>query len=260
MRQFAVRAVAGAALMVLVSCARATDKPSEANKAPAPSTSRVSTRLGPDSCPGDTVSTAPSASPAAYAEEQRALAQAPLPVTRSGAELTIDLGNGHVALLRDCHQDGGDYVDFRYAGYVPRLYVHVIDGTGYEDHGVLLLRQGSGTVYYGLGDPVVAPDSVHFLMSGANSAEGEGRSRLEVWRVERDTLVREFVLEPEGWSPSSARWIDSSHVELWRVWDTDDNAGADSGRMQVVRTGPGWDTIPASPAPPTRKGDSKPDS
>lgn len=180
-----------------------------------------------------------------FAEESLMLRTSP-GVQRVGRALSIT-GSRRVVVLRDCYEEGDRFESYRYQRFIPRLKAHLIDVVFYEA-GATLLIGASGARYAVLSDPVLSPDSLHFLTWLDGDDPYDSHAAVEVWDVAGDSLVRVFELSGDGsWVMRHVRWRNDSTISLWRGMTRDGIETGDSIPLHIRRRGGEWDTTSTVP-------------
>lgn len=141
--------------------------------------------------------------------ERHQLARRIYGVTRQEQELRIELSNAKCVVLHDHEQqdDPTQVVQYSYRDHLSSIGYHVIAVQYWEGDAYLLVDERNGRRHFIDDVPVIAPDRRRLVTASDGGEAGYVPTRVEVWRVEPDTLVKEWSYAPKGcWVLSEPRW------------------------------------------------------
>jgi len=134
---------------------------------------------------------------------------------------------------------------FHYIGISSALGYYVLWAQHVEGAAIRLVNARTGWSVLIPDLPVVSPDRGRFVTTATTFERGDPE-RLQVWRVEADTLRREWGFVPNYWVPEKVRWLSNRSFEFVHtrlepttaVREAVDTAEIDSGGHWVTRLGP----------------------
>lgn len=159
----------------------------------------------------------------------------------------LALDDGTTLVLRDQldeeswlrHADDGDLPGTRFRG----VRLSLFEGTSY-----LLVHRGAGRQTRVDARPVPSPAGSRLAVASSDLVAGHDPTSLTILRVEGDTLVPEFRLEPERWGPSDPAWIGEDTLAFTQQWVVDEEPGRTDPRpARVVRSGMSWTLVETAP-------------
>jgi hypothetical protein len=110
------------------------------------------------------------------------------------------------------------------------LGYHLVKRTYYEGRDYLLINSSTGHRTALPDTPVISPGGRRVLVASMDYEAGYEPNLLQVWRVTRDSLVREWELETgeyppaRGWGASDPVWRSDAAVELMKNEPEDGHA------------------------------------
>ena len=143
--------------------------------------------------------------------------QHPSVATRDGSSLRLRSKGGPLVELRDVGTPGTDeragfrfYAFWDYWSQRNAVVVSVSAQAG--DHYLIVdLNRGSQTKVSA--EPLLSPDFNRFVV--ADLCDTQCGNAIELWRFERDKLVRERTFRPpEKWFDAEVKWIDLNAIEV----------------------------------------------
>lgn len=208
-------------LALLAACSR---------PAPAPPAADSSTAAAPVA-----------ATPAAPADTTEAgrLAGSGGRASRTGLRLTITPDSAPAVVLADDSTEGDDYKSYRYLGPVAGVPFHLVRVGYYEGGAYLLVHARTGKQRLVDGAPVASPDGMRIAIANMDLEAAMEANKVEVFRIERDSLVSEWFIEPTEWGPDSLAWRAPDVLALTKLWRN--HAGDyQPERATVTHRGAGW--------------------
>ncbi|MBL8985275.1 MAG: hypothetical protein JNJ80_03325 [Gemmatimonadetes bacterium] len=190
-----------------------------------------------DSTPSPTTTVAP-----ADTGEAAALAAAGGRASRTGPTLTIRLpGGAPPVVLADDSTEGESYRSFRYHGPLTGTPFHLIRVGYYEGGSWMLIHESTGRQRPLDGRPVVAPGGIRLAAGNFDLEAAFEPNMVEVLRIDGDSLVSEWRVDPADWGPDSLAWVGDTLtlVQQWR-----ETAGQYRPvRVRVARGSSGWSEV-----------------
>ncbi len=188
-----------------------------------------------DPAPPPTVTVAPSDT-----GEAAALAAAGGRVSRTGPTLTIRLpGGAPQVVLADDSTEGESYRSFRYHGPLAGAPFHLIRVGYYEGGSWLLIHETTGRQRPLDGRPVVGPGGIRLAAGNFDLEAAFEPNMVEILRIDGDSLVSEWRVDPADWGPDSLAWVGDT-VTLVQQW-RDSGAGQYRPvRVRLARGPSGW--------------------
>ncbi len=133
-------------------------------------------------------------------------------VRRDGAALRLRLTSGQVlSVANDTVGRGALFYSF--LGFCPRLGYYALWAQRYEGHFIRLVNARTGWSVLVDDMPTVSPDARRFVTL-ALEMEVRLNTDIVVWRVDGDTLRREWEFQPEYSDPHDVRWLSNRSFEF----------------------------------------------
>lgn len=156
-------------------------------------------------------------------------------VRRDAVALHLGLTNGReLSVVHDTTSERPVY--FFFLGICSSLGYYLLWAQPYEGHFIRLVnaRTGWSTLIDDM--PMVSPDGRRFA-TVALDREVHSNPELVVWRVDGDTLRREWRLVPTYWTPERVHWLSNRSLEFAHGEGVD-TAEVDSTGIWTTRLGP----------------------
>lgn len=169
---------------------------------------------------------------------------------RSGNEagVVITLADGRTLILADDTTQGDSYVRHTYRGRVRGMPFQLVQQGYFEGQSYLLVHDTTGGKIRVDAPPVVSPDGRRFVTASMDLEAAFDPTRLMVWRIEGDTAITEFSLEPDEWGPSAPRWRGADTVEFTANLQTTEPGRTRPVAGRLARNGEAWSLLaPRSP-------------
>ena len=96
----------------------------------------------------------------------------------------------------------------------PRLGYYLVHYSLYEGDGYLLISQRTGELTGVAAAPVFSPDSTRLVIASVALEAAYNPTLLQIYKLTKKGLQKEFSEEPINWGPANARWLDSVTVEF----------------------------------------------
>jgi len=143
--------------------------------------------------------------------------------------------NGRVLnVVHDTARESPIY--FFYLGMCSDLGYYVLWAQPYEGHFIRLVNARTGWSTLVDDMPMISPDRRRFV-TVALDREVHSNPELVVWRVDGDTLRREWDLVPTYWTPEHIRWL-SNRSFAFAHGEAVDTAEIDRAGRWTTRLGP----------------------
>lgn len=110
-----------------------------------------------------------------------------------------------------------NYETFELCSFLPEQNCWVIAKTGYEWAITLLVDGFDGGITPAISHPEPSPDGTRLLCANEDIMVGFRYNGIQVWRVDPDSLVREFQDLDVPWGPVSAGWASDSLIVFDRL-------------------------------------------
>ena len=128
-------------------------------------------------------------------------------VLRTPTGLVIRTDSG-VETLEDDTLSADAFVRYRYGGYLPSVWQHLVHADYYEGGAVLAVDGRNGNQADLLALPAVSPDSARLAAVNTDLVAAYTPSGLQVWRVTPAGLELEWALDGGvRWGASAPRWV-----------------------------------------------------
>jgi hypothetical protein len=121
--------------------------------------------------------------------------------------VVIELAGGRTVILADDTTASDTYVRYDYRGRVPGIPFHLVHESFIEGQAYRLVHDTTGRLMRLDAPPVVSPDRHRFVTASMDLVAAFDPTRLGVWRIEGDTAIAEWLVEPDAWGPSEVRWL-----------------------------------------------------
>jgi hypothetical protein len=148
--------------------------------------------------------------------------------------LCIITDPGDTLVFRD--QRDTDYIEdfavYELLSFLPEQDCWVISKVCYEWAITLLVDGSDGSTTEAVSHPEPSPDGTRLLCANVDIMAGFLDNGIQVWRMDRDSLVLEFQDLSVPWGPDEARWAgDSLIVFQKRTYDWE---------LEEFSSRPGW--------------------
>lgn len=111
--------------------------------------------------------------------------------------------------------DSKNGVTYRFVAFKPEIDFSAVDATtGGEGHKILFVNMQTGSITEFWRMPVPSPSGKKLCAASLDLVAGFDENGLQVYRVVKGSLAREFEMKLEGWGPSDARWTDEDSIEM----------------------------------------------
>jgi hypothetical protein len=164
---------------------------------------------------------------------------------RDGERLLIRLTGGETLALTNA-PDSADVAgaSYSYVGHLQPIAHHLIEVQYYEGRSFLLINQRTGRRTVIAGQPSISPDSLRIVTTSVDLEAGYDPTEIAVWRVDGDSLVLEWRLDPRtvvahpdsAWGPTDAAWITATEIRV----NKEHRFGRRGGTAVVRLGGSGW--------------------
>jgi len=133
---------------------------------------------------------------------------------------------------------------YSYVGHLQPIAHHLVEVQYYEGRSFLLINERTGRRTVVAGEPSISPDSSRIATTSVDLEAEYDPTEIAVWRVEADSLVLEWRLDPRtvvthadsAWGPADADWITATEIHV-----TKQHGFGRRGGTAVVRLGAaGW--------------------
>lgn len=141
--------------------------------------------------------------------ERDQLGKAPQRAKRSGGKLILQLSSGKTLTIEDTEQLAFNYVEYLSCIDYYLLHVQRYEGTAYR-----LVSARTGEQYRIQDIPVLSPGRKRFVTASFDLAAGYNPNKIQIWRVDKDTLHLEWSLEPKKWGPSDPVWVNEERLRI----------------------------------------------
>jgi hypothetical protein len=178
----------------------------------------ISTRVAPAQRPIPVIdgqglcATIHNSSDCAHAIEIRQISLSRGRVRRDSVGLHLRLANGRVVKVVD-DSSGPRPTGFYYVGMCPTLGYYVLSAQYDEGSSIRLMNAVTGWSVFIDDVPIVSPDRRRFVTISLGQ-ERYDPERLQVWRVEDDTLRKEWGFVPIYSDPHDVRWLSNRSFEF----------------------------------------------
>ncbi|MGH9968776.1 MAG: tetratricopeptide repeat protein [Pyrinomonadaceae bacterium] len=137
-------------------------------------------------------------------------------VIRRGVELRLKLNNGRWHTLKNYQRANEDdsVIQYNFREYLPELGYFLVHRQFYEGHDYLMIHDVSGRRFELQDAPVVSPDGRRLVTTSSGIMGGYSPNAIQIWRVTQRGLLLEQTIQPRGWEPSDAKWIDNQKISL----------------------------------------------
>jgi hypothetical protein len=137
--------------------------------------------------------------------------------SRDGPVLRLKTRSGQPVVLRDQGVPGTDegpgsrfYALWDY-WFVPRTAIVSVSAPAGDHYLIVDLNRGTQTRISA--EPLLSPDSMRFVV--VDLCDTQCGNTIELWRFDRDRLVRERTFKPpEKWYESEVKWKDATLLEI----------------------------------------------
>ncbi len=132
---------------------------------------------------------------------------------------------------------------FFFLGLWPRFGYYVLWAQPYEGHFIRLVNARTGWSVFVDDMPVLSPDARRFVTI-ARDREVDLNTDITVWRIDGDTLRKEWDFVPEYSDPHNERWVSNRSFEFAHSVSSPtiavvvDTAEIDATGQWVTRRGP----------------------
>jgi hypothetical protein len=150
--------------------------------------------------------------------EAEQIRQFPAVAAREGRSLRLKGRAGSAPVeLRDVgdpnDQTGAEYRAYAFWDYWPQNASAVVSVTTEARDHYLVVDLDRGTQTRIPAEPILAPDGKRFL--AADLCETQCANLIQIWRFDRDRLVRERTFKPaEKWYEADVSWRDAATLEI----------------------------------------------
>jgi hypothetical protein len=150
--------------------------------------------------------------------ETEQIKQVPAIATREGRVLRLKTRASSAPIeLRDAGdpdgETGAEYRAHAFWDYWPQRKSAVVSVTTQAGDYYLVIDLDRGTQTRVPAEPLLAPDSLRFLV--ADLCEKQCANLIQIWRFERDRLVRERTFKPaEKWYEADVAWRDAATLAV----------------------------------------------
>jgi hypothetical protein len=159
-------------------------------------------------------------------------------VERVAGALVLHLFSGRSVRLLD-QPESDTTTLFTFVGYSAPLGYFVIRMQYWEGSAILLVNARTGWMVTVDELPIPAPDRRRFVTASIDQEAQYNPTRLVVWRITPDSLVKEWELASQEWGPGQVRWLSSRELTFAKL-RLDSNAryvtvGRDTARLSARR-------------------------
>lgn len=168
--------------------------------------------------------------------------QIPGIATREGTVLRLKSRAGAPAVeFRDegdpDDETGTPYRAHAFWDYWPQSKSAIVSVTTQANDFYLVIDLERGTQTRVPAEPLLAPDSQHFLV--ADLCEKQCGNAIQIWRIERNRVVRERTLKPaEKWYEAEVSWRDAATLAIEYSVAAPRRRLAEPGELTLVRAKP----------------------
>ena len=168
--------------------------------------------------------------------------QFPAVATREGRVLRLNgPGGGAPVELRDAgdpnNETGAEYRAYAFWDYWPQMKSAVVSVTTQARDHYLVVDLDHGTQTRIPAEPILAPDGMRFLV--ADLCETQCANLLQIWRFDRNRLVRERSFKPaEKWYEADVAWRDAATLAIEHSVAAPRRRLAEPGELVLVRAKP----------------------
>lgn len=143
-----------------------------------------------------------------------------------------------------CVPDDDDLA-YSYLGTISRPPYHVLWAQYVEGNQVLLVHAATGKRVWVDAIPVVSPDGNRLAVASADLAVGYNFNRLTIFAASGDSLVVDWLVEPQDWGPSAAAWLSDSTIAVERIVFDSTGLGETIGDpILAIQQDQGWGLMP----------------
>ncbi len=153
---------------------------------------------------------------ACAADQERSLIERSPGIARNGDTLTITVRNGRPVLLVDSLDENSVGWEYLYSGRVQAAKAHLIAIQLYEGGGFILVSEETGRVSEIDAPPILSPDRMRFVTVSADTEAGYNPNRVQIYRLDADSVILEWQTEPSAWEPTDPRWLNDTTVAIVR--------------------------------------------
>lgn len=149
-------------------------------------------------------------------QKERGFVQTVPGVERRGDQLVINPRAGTPVRLQDsvgAHGVGHHYV---YSAFLPAIDAHLVEVQLYEGGGHLLVSRRTGRLTSLDAPPILAPDRSRFVTASYDTEAGYDPNRIQIRKLDADSAVLEWEMEPIMWGPTDPQWLDDSTLTIVR--------------------------------------------
>lgn len=159
--------------------------------------------------------------------EKLQLKKYPNLVQRKGHRLTVQLANGKNKVYRTAKGDSYETsIAYFFRDYLPELGYILMEKMYYEGDAALLVNAATGKEYSFENLPVFSPNSQHFAVADIG---GYSTDTVEIWRAEKDRLIREAAF---SWQDESdSKWLDNERFQVYNISTNQNNQPTCTGAL-----------------------------
>jgi hypothetical protein len=162
-------------------------------------------------------------------------------VTRQGERLNFKLRTGGSLTLENSgNADDGSATKYSFRDHLPEIGYYLVHCQYYEGSEYLMINDRSGKRFKLQQIPAVSPDRRRIATASAGLFGCCGPNAVQVWRVTSGGLVLEQTIEPKGWEPSDAEWVDNRTIRLIKNFSPDGEGNRSAAQPVLLKLHKKW--------------------
>ncbi len=130
-------------------------------------------------------------------------------IKKQGDSLAFIADNGKKVVLKDSLWDSFDTEKrkFNYEGYLAESNGYIVMAKYYESSEVLLINKSDGNITKLWDIPKLSPDKKYIVCRAGFLGYDIMPNGLQLWKIDKNSIVHLFDIEPKTWEPHDVRWI-----------------------------------------------------
>ncbi len=114
--------------------------------------------------------------------------------------------------------DGKLKIGYNFEHYFASINYYLLHVQEVEGQSWLLVNRSTGNKYPLSGLPYISPDKTRLITISEDLESGFSFNGMELYTIYKDSIHREFQIQPIAWGPAEARWINNKQLLLKEVY------------------------------------------